>query len=44
MRKIKVAIDLDGVIWDLVTHWVDTYNDIYKDNILDIKSKSYLFV
>ena len=33
MRKIKVAIDLDGVIWDLVTPWVDTYNDIYKDDV-----------
>jgi 5'(3')-deoxyribonucleotidase len=28
-----VAIDLDGVIWDLVTPWINKYNIYYNDNI-----------
>lgn len=33
-RKLKIAIDLDGVIWDLVPPWVARYNELYNDNIL----------
>lgn len=33
MRKLKVAVDLDGVIWDLVTPWVEWYNKRYGDNL-----------
>ena len=33
-KKITVALDLDGVIWDLVRPWVAEYNRIYKDNLL----------
>ena len=32
-KDIKVAIDLDGVIWDLVRPWVIYYNLLYKDNV-----------
>lgn len=31
MRKLKVAVDLDGVIWDLVTPWVEWYNKKYSE-------------
>ena len=38
-KKITVALDLDGVIWDLVNPWVDEYNRVCNDNLLyeDIK-------
>lgn len=29
----KIAIDLDGVIWDLVRPWITYYNLLYEDNI-----------
>lgn len=39
MRKFTVAIDLDGVIWDLVTPWITRYNEITNEgiNVKDIK-------
>lgn len=35
MKKdtIKVAIDLDGVIWDLVNPWLRQYNLLYQDSV-----------
>ena len=33
MKKITVALDLDGVIWDLVHPWVEEYNRRYDDNL-----------
>ena len=33
MYKQKIALDLDGVIWDLVKPWVAEYNKKYNDNI-----------
>ncbi|MEY8366550.1 hypothetical protein AALA22_13005 [Anaerovoracaceae bacterium 41-7] len=40
MRRYTVAIDLDGVIWDLVTPWLAKYNEITGEHvdISDIKS------
>lgn len=37
----KVALDLDGVIWDLVRPWVKYYNRLYKDNVLYENIKEY---
>ena len=31
--KITVALDLDGVIWDLVRPWIEVYNILYDDNV-----------
>lgn len=33
MYRKKIAIDLDGVIWDLVKPWILVYNILYMDNI-----------
>lgn len=35
MKKcdVKVAIDLDGVIWDLVRPWLNQYNLLYNDTV-----------
>ena len=33
MYRQKIALDLDGVIWDLVKPWVAEYNKKYNDNI-----------
>ena len=33
LKTIKIALDLDGVIWDLVRPWVSIYNDCYKDKV-----------
>lgn len=38
---VKVALDLDGVIWDLVKPWVDKYNIIYNDNVDIYSIKEY---
>lgn len=32
-KKLNVAIDLDGVIWDLVDPWVKVYNELYNDTV-----------
>ena len=33
MSKITIALDLDGVIWDMVLPWIDEYNKRYDDNL-----------
>ena len=33
MKKWKVGIDIDGVIWDLVTPWLAQYSDIIDEQI-----------
>lgn len=40
MRKFEIAVDLDGVIWDLLNPWLSRYNNITggKIDINDIKS------
>lgn len=30
---IKIALDLDGVIWDLVSPWIKAYNQYYNDDV-----------
>lgn len=32
MYKQKVALDLDGVIWDLVVPWINQYNILFNDD------------
>ena len=32
-EKKTIALDLDGVIWDMVRPWVAEYNRIYDDNL-----------
>lgn len=32
-NKITVALDLDGVIWDLVRPWITEYNNRFGDNL-----------
>lgn len=39
--KSKIALDLDGVIWDLVDPWVNNYNLLYDDNIKTTDIKEY---
>ena len=33
MKKIKIGIDLDNTIWELVTPWLALYNQIANDNV-----------
>ena len=42
MYKKRVALDLDGVIWDLVKPWVSEYNKKYNDNIQIEDIKEYI--
>jgi 5'(3')-deoxyribonucleotidase len=30
---MKIAIDLDGVVWDLMTIFIKTYNKLYNENV-----------
>ena len=39
--KQKVALDLDGVIWDLIDVWLERYNKIYNDNVVSEDIKEY---
>lgn len=39
--KVKIAIDLDGVIWDMLTPWLQWYNRISGDNVSPPDIKSY---
>lgn len=41
MRKFIIAIDLDGVIWDLVTPWIAKYNSITNEDIKVEDIKTY---
>ena len=40
-QKYLVAVDLDGVLWDLINPWVKRYNEITKENVLVENIKSY---
>lgn len=42
MYKKRIALDLDGVIWDLVKPWVSEYNKKYNDNIQTEDIKEYI--
>ena len=33
MNKLKIAVDLDGVIWDIMGVFTDIYNRLYKENV-----------
>jgi 5'(3')-deoxyribonucleotidase len=33
MRKSRICIDIDGVLGDLITPWVEKYNNTYDDNL-----------
>ena len=33
MKKLKIMIDLDGVIWDIMGVFVEIHNDIYNSNV-----------
>lgn len=39
-KKIKVGVDIDGVIWDLVTPWITRFNHLTGDDLSleDIKT------
>lgn len=39
--KTKVALDLDGVIWDLIDSWLKRYNLLYDDNVTSEDIKEY---
>lgn len=41
MRKFTVAVDLDGVIWDLLTPWLKLYNDVFDDDLTPEKIETY---
>lgn len=43
MKKTKqvIALDLDGVIWDLINPWIDYYNESYNDNVKYKDVKDY---
>ena len=32
MTKLKIGVDLDGVIWDIMNTFVDIYNKLYKED------------
>lgn len=33
MNKLKIAVDLDGVVWDIMRVFIDIYNRLYKENV-----------
>lgn len=33
MKKLKIALDLDGVVWDIMSVFVDVYNKLYNENV-----------
>jgi len=33
MIKLKIMVDLDGVVWDIMGVFVDIYNKLYKENV-----------
>ena len=45
MNKIRVGIDLDGVLWDLTKYWIDEYNKVTGEsiNVDDIKSDGVFY-
>ena len=41
MERIRVAVDLDGCIWDLVTPWLTAYNKITNESVKPEDIKTY---
>lgn len=41
MKKKIVAIDLDGVIWDMLPAWIELYNDVFNDNLTIDQIQTY---
>ena len=39
--KYLIAVDLDGVLWDLVNPWIKKYNQITKEDVKVENLKSY---
>jgi len=33
MNKLKIAVDLDGVVWDIMGVFIDIYNSLFKENV-----------
>jgi len=33
MKKLKIAVDLDGVVWDIMGTFVEIYNEMYNENL-----------
>ncbi len=33
MNKLKIAVDLDGVVWDIMYTFVEIYNTLYNENM-----------
>lgn len=33
MRKLKIMVDIDGVIWDIMHIFVEIYNKLYEENV-----------
>ncbi len=33
MKKLKISVDLDGVIWDIMGTFVNIYNEMYGENL-----------
>lgn len=33
MTKLKIAVDLDGVVWDIMGVFIDIYNRLYKEDV-----------
>lgn len=33
MNKLKIAVDIDGVIWDIMGAFTDIYNKLYNENV-----------
>lgn len=33
MSKLKIAVDLDGVVWDIMGVFIDIYNSLFKKNV-----------
>jgi len=33
MDKLKIAVDLDGVVWDIMGVFIDIYNSLFKENV-----------
>lgn len=32
-KKLNIIVDLDGIVVDLITRWLQKYNEVYADNI-----------
>lgn len=36
-----MAVDLDGVIWDMLPHWIELYNEVFDDELAVEKIETY---